>query len=77
MYNLISQAVTAVFNYCTDFVINLANLTGLSYYEINTLLFIIVWPLLTAGLSLLFIVQKIRLIQAQRRRVKQVQYLKV
>lgn len=77
MYSLISQAVTAVFNYCTDFVINLANLTGLSYYEINTFIFIILWPLLTAGLSIVFIVQKIRIIQAKRNKVKQVHYLKV
>lgn len=33
--------------YCTDFTINLANLLGLSYAEINGLLFLILFPLYT------------------------------
>ena len=36
-----------IYAYCTDFVINLANLSGLSYYEINAIIFCIVWPLFT------------------------------
>lgn len=31
--------VDFVYNYCTDYIINLANLTGLSYYEINAIFF--------------------------------------
>ena len=42
-----------VYGYCTDFVINMANLTNTSYYEVNAALFVFSWPLLTA---LLFIV---------------------
>jgi hypothetical protein len=38
----------ALYAYCTDFVINVANLTGLSYYEINFIIFIVLFiqPLL-------------------------------
>ena len=46
--------------------INLANLTGLSYYEVNALVFCIVWPMLTIGLFLLLIIQKARLAKAKR-----------
>lgn len=67
MYEIITNAVKAVFNYCTDFVINLANITGLSYYEINTLLFIVLRPLLTVVLGLLLLVQKIRLNRIKER----------
>jgi hypothetical protein len=77
MFRIISYTMSLVFNYCTDFVINLANLTGLSYYEINTLLFIILWPLLTGMLGILLIVQKIRLSQARRSQVKHLNHQKV
>jgi len=50
----------AVYVYCTDFIINVANLTGLSYYEINFVLFCVVYPLLFVGLVLLFLVQRRR-----------------
>ncbi|MCR9100014.1 MAG: hypothetical protein NXI25_08695 [bacterium] len=36
--------------YCTDFIINVANGTGLSYFEVNALLFVLVWPVVTFGL---------------------------
>jgi hypothetical protein len=36
--------------YCTDFIINVANGTGLSYFEVNALLFVLVWPVVTLGL---------------------------
>ena len=48
------------FAYCTDFVINVANLLGLSYYEVNTLIFIVIWPLLTILLLGVFSIQKFR-----------------
>jgi hypothetical protein len=50
-----------VYNYCTDFVINLANIFNLSYYEINFILFIILYPLLVSGAIFLFFIQKWRL----------------
>lgn len=53
--------VNFVYAYCADFVINLANILGLSYYEINTLIFVILYPLLVVGLTCLFIIQVLRL----------------
>jgi hypothetical protein len=67
MLALISKFGTYVFLYSTDFVINLANLTGLSYYEINTFIFIVMWPLLTVFLLFICILQKFRLAKAKYR----------
>jgi hypothetical protein len=47
----------AIYNYCTDFVINLANLTGLSYFEVNLLVFLIIYPALLLACLFLFIIQ--------------------
>ena len=55
------EIVNFLYAYCTDFVINLANITGLSYYEINAIVFCVIYPLLTMGLPILFMIQKIRL----------------
>lgn len=49
MLNLIELGI-AIYAYCTDFVINLANLFNLSYYEINAWIFCIIWPLVTVVL---------------------------
>jgi len=54
------EIVNFLYAYCTDFVINLANITGLSYYEINAIVFCVIYPILTIGLPLLFIIQKTR-----------------
>jgi len=53
--------IDAIYTYCTDFVINLANLLGLSYYEVNLLLFCIIYPLILLSLILVYFVQKRRL----------------
>jgi hypothetical protein len=50
-----------IYAYCTDFIINLANLTGLSYYEINALIFCFLWPLTTFGLLIFYITQRLKL----------------
>lgn len=49
-----------LYNYCTDFIINLANLTSLSYYEINALIFLLVWPAFTIALLCIRVKQLIR-----------------
>ena len=51
----------ALYVYCTDFTINLANLTGLSYYEISAFIFCVIWPVVTILLILIFIFLKIKL----------------
>ena len=42
-----------VFNMCVDILVFLGNLTGLSYTEINVLIFCIIWPLYTLYLLIL------------------------
>jgi hypothetical protein len=57
--------VNYVFVYCTDLVINLANLLGLSYYEVNFILFIVLYPLLLVGSALFYLIQRRRLTAAK------------
>lgn len=46
-----------VYGYCTDFILNTAQLLGLSYYEINALLFVGLWPTLTVILLAITVYQ--------------------
>ena len=50
-----------LYAYCTDFIINLANMTGLSYYEVNFVIFIIIYPLLLLMSPTIYVIQKLRL----------------
>jgi hypothetical protein len=65
MHELI-QIAYWIYNYCTDFVINLANIFNLSYYEINFLLFVILYPLLLIGTSLLYLLQQGRFLALKK-----------
>lgn len=56
-----------IYVYCTDFVINLANVLQLSYYEINALLFCLLYPFLLTGLSGAWLVQRYRLNKWKRK----------
>ena len=49
-----------IFMYCTDFIINVANLTGTSYYEMNAFLFVVLWPVLTLVLFCYYLYLKVR-----------------
>jgi len=40
-----NDIVNEIFVYCGDFVINLANLLGISYYEVNAIIFCLLFPL--------------------------------
>lgn len=40
------DVVNEIFVYCTDFVINVANLLGISYYEVNAIIFCVLYPLI-------------------------------
>ncbi len=57
----ILHLLNALYAYCTDFVINLANLLGLSYYEVNFVFFVILYPLIFIVSLAIFIIQKNRL----------------
>jgi hypothetical protein len=61
MIEFLTKLVHLVFVYCTDFMINLGNLLGLSYYEVNALFFCLLWPLITIILFLLYGIQRYRL----------------
>ncbi|WP_225034695.1 hypothetical protein [Winogradskyella sp. SM1960] len=52
--------------YCTDFTINLANLTGTSYYEVNFFFFCVLFPFLLVVLPLTAIALKFRLRQLSK-----------
>ena len=50
-----------LYAYCTDFIINIANITGLSSYEVNFVIFIIIYPLLLLMSPTIYVIQKLRL----------------
>lgn len=50
-----------IYVYCTDLIINLANILNLSYYEINTLVFCFLYPILLIGSTMIYALQKRRL----------------
>jgi hypothetical protein len=58
---MIFKLISFLYNYCTDFVINLANFIGLSYYEINFILFCVVYPTLIVGFPILLFILKRKL----------------
>lgn len=51
----------AIYAYCTDFVINVANITGLSYYEINPILFCFLFPGTLLLMMAIYFRQRLRL----------------
>ena len=55
--NQVLELAYWLYNYCTDLVINLANISNLSYYEVNFILFFILYPLLIIGTGLIFLIQ--------------------
>lgn len=58
-----------IYVYCTDFVINLANLTNTSYYEVNAFIFCFLWIMITFLLIIIFILQIIRLQRIKKTQV--------
>ena len=52
-----------IYAYCTDFIINLANIFNLSYYEINFIIFCVLYPILIIGSIGFYLVQRMRLIR--------------
>ena len=62
--------IKEIFIYCTDFIINLTNLLGVSYYEVNALFFVIIWPLLTIALVVLNISQRIVLRKQIKKQIR-------
>ena len=57
----LSEIVNKSYVYCTDFVINLANLTDTSYYEVNFFLFCVLYPFLLLLLPTIALYLKLKL----------------
>ena len=53
-----------IFQYCTSFVINLANYLGISYYETNFFIFCFIWPCVTVLLVVFALIQIVRAIRS-------------
>ena len=53
--------IDTVFDACVQILLALAGWTGMSYKEINVWIFVILWPLLTAGMGILMIAQRRRI----------------
>lgn len=68
MLSSIIHLFKALYAYCTDFVINLANLTGLSYYEINFVIFLVLFPMALLLSVIFFFIQKRRLRQLKEKK---------
>ena len=54
------RLINEIYVYCTDFIINLANILNLSYYEINAIIFCFLYPILIVGLTGIYLLQKRR-----------------
>ena len=55
-----TDLITQLYIYCTDFTIALANLLGVSYYDVNAMIFCIFLPSLTLLLTLTLLLQLMR-----------------
>lgn len=57
----IIQLLIFIYAYCADFTILVANYTDTSYYEVNFLIFIVLYPLLIIVSPLIYLIQRYRL----------------
>ena len=56
-----------IYVYCTDFIISITRLSGLSYYDVNAIFFVIAWPLLTLLLPVILIAQTLKIKHLRRK----------
>jgi hypothetical protein len=52
-----ADLINSIYVYCTDFTITSANLLGITYEDFNALIFCVLWPLITFGLSVTLVIQ--------------------
>ena len=67
LLHLLGRFVHVAFWYCTDFMVNLANLTGTSYDEANTWVLLLLIPGLLTGLIGVRVAQWFALRRVRRR----------
>ena len=56
-----NDLIIFLYNYCTDFIISLANISGLSYYEINAIIFCLLYPISIVLFPTIYLIQRLRL----------------
>jgi len=56
--------------YCTDLIINLANLIGISYYEVNAVIFCFLYPIFLTVLLVVYIKKRIELRNLIKQNIK-------
>ncbi len=66
IFKIITELGAAAYAYCTDFTINLANLTNTSYYEVNFFFFCVLFPFLLIVLPCTAIFLKFKLKKLQQ-----------
>ena len=69
MRELLVKIMVEIYVYCTDFVLNLANLTDTSYYEVNAFIFCFLWIIITFLLAILLLIQVFRLQKVKKARL--------
>ena len=60
-----------IYGYCTDFIINVSNLSATSYYEVNAFLFCLLWPAVTVVLLAWYLKLKFSLMKADKARINE------
>lgn len=55
-----------IYVYCTDFLINISNISGLSYYETNALIFCFIYPFLCVLLPIIYIFLKYKIYKVKK-----------
>jgi hypothetical protein len=55
------QMMDTIFDWCVRLLVFLAAQLGMTYKEINVWIFVIVWPMITLGLTMLVIWQQVRI----------------
>jgi hypothetical protein len=65
----------SVYAYCTDFIINLANIFNLSYYEVNIIIFCLIYPVLIFGTFWLYVIQRERVKKIKEHNPQNIEHL--
>lgn len=60
------DAATTLYAACTDFILAVSHVCGVSYRDANALLFFVVWPALTLGLAAVVTLQGLQLRRGKR-----------
>ena len=68
--NELIQIGKHLYVYCTDFIINLANLFGVSYYEVNTVIFCFLYPVILTVLLVVYIKKRTELRKLIKQNIK-------